>query len=130
MRGGSLNEPHTLDPRRTVMKYAILGAGMALALMLSLGNALSAETVEVEILDYAFNPAELEVPVGTTVRWVNAERRTSHDVYFPEEDIGSPRFFPEETWERTFDEPGTYPYYCRPHEERDMQGVIVVKAAD
>ncbi|MGM0982024.1 MAG: cupredoxin domain-containing protein [Pseudomonadota bacterium] len=89
----------------------------------------SSQTVEVEMFDYTYHPAELEVEVGTTVRWVSEEKRTSHDIYFPDEDIGSPRLFPEESWERTFDEPGTYEYHCRPHEDRDMDGVIHVVAA-
>ncbi|WP_404295186.1 plastocyanin/azurin family copper-binding protein [Halomonas sp.] len=91
----------------------------------------SSQTVEVEMFDYAYHPAELEVEVGTTVRWVSEEKRTSHDIYFPDEDIGSPRLFPEESWERTFDEAGTYEYYCQPHENRNMQGVIrVVEVGD
>lgn len=90
----------------------------------------SGDTVMVEMHDYGFHPAELEVTVGTTVRWVSEEIRTSHDVYFPDEDIGSPRLFPDESWERTFDEPGTYAYHCRPHENRDMDGVIHVVAKD
>ncbi|CAM3481553.1 Plastocyanin precursor [Halomonas lysinitropha] len=89
----------------------------------------SSQTVEVEMFDYTYHPAELEVEVGTTVRWVSEEKRTSHDIYFPDEDIGSPRLFPDESWERTFDEPGTYEYHCRPHEDRDMDGVIHVVAA-
>ena len=34
----------------------------------------------VEIRDYKFTPAHVTVPVGTTVRWVNAEKRTTHTV--------------------------------------------------
>jgi plastocyanin len=116
-----------------LMRKAITALGAVLLLALATG-ALGGETaeavVEVEIRDYRYEPQELEVPVGTTVRWVNAEARTSHDVYFPDEDIGADRFFPEESWERTFEEPGTYPYHCRPHEEREgMHGVITVVPA-
>ena len=35
--------------------------------------------------------------------------------------------FPEESMERTFDEPGEYPYLCEPHEDRGMTGVIRVE---
>ncbi|MBZ0330947.1 cupredoxin domain-containing protein [Halomonas sp. ANAO-440] len=89
------------------------------------------DVVEVEMVDNRFKPDELEVTVGTTVRWVNVERRSNHDIYFPEEDIKSGRLFPEESWERTFDEAGTYEYYCQPHENRGMHGVIrVVEESD
>lgn len=112
------------------MRHLRLMIGTALAALLLGGAAQAGEVTEVEMLDYEFHPAELEVEVGTTVRWVNAEKRTSHDVYFPEEDLGSERLFPEESWERTFDEPGTYAYHCRPHENRDMDGVIKVVPAE
>ncbi|MBH9552101.1 cupredoxin domain-containing protein [Inhella gelatinilytica] len=83
-------------------------------------------TVEVHIRDMRFEPAELRVPVGTTVRWINREKRTSHSVLFadlPE----SPRFFPDEHWERRFDQVGAYPYVCGPHPE--MRGRVVVESS-
>ncbi|EWH00084.1 cupredoxin domain-containing protein [Halomonas sp. BC04] len=89
------------------------------------------DVVEIAMVDNEFQPKELEIAVGTTVRWENKAGRTFHDVYFPDEDIGSPlRMLPEETWERTFDEAGTYEYICRPHENRGMVGVIHVVEAD
>lgn len=89
------------------------------------------DVVEVEMISNRFEPDELEITVGTTVRWVNVERRSNHDIYFPEEEIESGRLFPEESWERTFDEVGTYEYYCQPHEDRGMHGVIrVVEASE
>ncbi|QOR37165.1 plastocyanin [Billgrantia diversa] len=103
----------------------------ALATLLLSGVVQAGDDVtEVEMRDYEYHPAELEVTAGATVRWVNAEKRTSHDVYFADEEQGSERLFPGESWERTFDEPGTYPYHCRPHENRDMEGVITVVPAE
>jgi plastocyanin len=93
-------------------------------------DAADKDAAIVEMVSNTFQPAELEVTVGTTVRWVNVERRSNHDIYFPEEDIASGRIFPEESWERTFDEAGTYEYYCQPHEDRGMHGVIHVVDAD
>ena len=87
--------------------------------------ALAGEEVTVSIQDYRYHPTELTVVAGTTVRWTNDERRTSHDVYFPDEDLGSPRLFPEESWSRRFDRPGEYRYYCRPHENHDSMHAIV-----
>lgn len=107
---------------------------LAASLLITLASPVAADkpdsVVEVIIKDYEYQPAELTIAPGTTVRWVNQERRANHDVYFADEDLGSPRFFPEESWERTFDEPGVYPYHCRPHQERDMQGVIRVEVQD
>lgn len=114
------------------MRHPRLALGAAaLAILLTGGVALAGDSaVEVEMFEYGYHPAELKIEAGTTVRWVNAEKRTSHDIYFPAEDVGSQRLFPAESWERTFDEPGTYSYHCRPHENRDMKGVVTVVPAE
>ena len=89
---------------------------------------LAAETVTVAVQKYKFMPPEITVKVGTTVRWVNKEKRQYHSVWFKElGEKGSEYFWPDETYERTFDEPGVYPYVCEPHElEYDMKGVVRV----
>lgn len=85
------------------------------------------QTVEVVIQNYRFEPAEVRIRVGDTVRWTNQEKRTSHSVLFSSEQGGeSERFFPQETWQRRFDAPGRYPYSCGPHPE--MKGVVEVVA--
>lgn len=96
---------------------------------LSLGNPVVAgEAVIVEIVKYEFVPAEITVKPGTTVRWVNKEKRQYHSVWFREAgDPVSEYFWPDETYERTFDKPGVYPYVCEPHEhDYDMKGVVRV----
>lgn len=75
---------------------------------------------------YKFCPGELSVPVGTTVRWVNVDKRTSHSVIVKDEPE-SERAFPEESIEFTFKIPGSQDYLCGPHwERRDMIGRITV----
>lgn len=96
---------------------------------LATGNPLlAAETVTVDVQKYKFVPPEITVKAGTTVRWVNKEKRQYHSVWFKES--GEPEseyFFPDETFERTFDTPGVYPYVCEPHEtDYDMKGVVRV----
>ena len=100
---------------------------LALILGLSLLALVAgaAETVVVEIKEYKFQPPTVTVKVGATVKWVNREKRTSHSVWFKDEGLPeSDRFFPEESWQRTFDKPGTYPYTCGPHPE--MFGTVIV----
>jgi plastocyanin len=80
--------------------------------------------VEVTIQKNTFVPERIEVKRGATVRWTNAERRTTHSILFPAENLESERLLPGEAWERRFERPGTYPYTCGPHPE--MKGVIVV----
>lgn len=83
----------------------------------------------VTMYKYKFCPAQITVPVGTTVRWVNVDKRTSHSVLVKE--FGEPesdRAFPEESIEFTFLEPGALDYLCGPHwESHDMIGMVTVE---
>lgn len=83
------------------------------------------QTVEVNIADYRFQPQEIRIKPGDTVRWVNREKRTSHSVIFPDgRTAESERLFPDEHWEHTFPQAGSFPYRCGPHPE--MTGVVHV----
>jgi len=85
----------------------------------------AAETVEVAIEKMMFLPQRLQIKTGTTVIWINKEKRTSHSLYFEKEGLSeSDRIFPGESWQRSFHKPGTYAYHCGPHEE--MTGIIEV----
>ena len=72
----------------------------------------------------AFKPAELVIAAGTTVTWTNndfaAHTATADDGTF---DSGHLAFGADFSY--TFDEPGTYHYFCRPHPR--MTGTIVVE---
>ncbi|WP_415716056.1 plastocyanin/azurin family copper-binding protein [Roseibium sp.] len=82
----------------------------------------------VTMYKYRFCPEEISVPVGTTVRWVNVDKRTSHSVIL--KDLGEPesdRLFPEEAFEFTFLSAGEQNYLCGPHwETQDMIGRVTV----
>jgi len=84
--------------------------------------------VVVKAYKYTFCPPNLEVKVGTTVRWVIVDKRTSHSVWLKEAGVEeSERFFPEESWDFTFQAPGDYPYLCGPHwKEEGMVGYVKV----
>lgn len=88
---------------------------------------LSAENIaDIKILKFKFIPQVMTVETGTTVRWNNEEKRQYHSVWF--EQSGEPEpdyFFPGETYRRTFDQVGSYPYRCGPHPK--MTGIIHVK---
>lgn len=118
------------------MRFAFPLAGLS---MLLASTAL-AETVAgtaadpaageaiVELKDYRFIPEDITVRVGTTVRWVNREKRQFHNIWFRGvDDEGREYFFPDESRTRTFDKPGVYPYICEPHDEsHGMHGVVRV----
>jgi len=104
---------------------AALGS-LALVCAIAVSATLGANSqIEVRAADSKFTPDRVEVKAGTTVRWVNADKRTSHSViWLGPGGFESERFFPGETYERKFEKPGTYPYSCGPHPE--MKGVVVV----
>lgn len=80
----------------------------------------------VTMYKYNFCPATLEVPLGTTVRWVNVDKRTSHSVKVGDA-AESDRVFPEETIEFTFLTEGAQDYLCGPHwETQKMIGMVTV----
>lgn len=107
------------------MKDTNLLFAAATAALLALGSASAADVVEVKIEKYKFQPETITVKAGTTVKWTNNEKRASHSIWFKNEGIPeSERMLSGDSWERTFDKPGTYPYTCGPHPE--MNGVVEV----
>jgi plastocyanin len=82
----------------------------------------------VKMYKYKFCPEQLTVPVGTTVRWVNVDKRTTHSVILKDENVPeSDRLFPEEKFEFTFLAAGSQTYLCGPHwETQEMIGMVTV----
>lgn len=91
------------------------------------GNGDSPEE-EVQMVGQSFDPDNFEVTEGTTVVWTNESDLThtvtsgadrEHDGLFDSGNVA-----PGEEFSYTFDEVGTYDYYCIPH--TGMNGVIEV----
>lgn len=95
------------------------------------GHASSEEegVTVVTMYKYKFCPAEITVPPGTTIRWVNVDKRTSHSVILKGTDVPeSDRLFPEEDFEFTFHIPGRQNILCGPHwETQEMFGMVTVE---
>jgi plastocyanin len=94
------------------------------------GKPSTSEDVAIVMMHkYTFCPLNVTVKQGTTVRWINVDKRTSHSVWFKEADKAeSERLFGEESVEIKFDLPlGEYPYLCGPHwKEEGMIGTVLV----
>lgn len=78
----------------------------------------------VRATEQTFDPARVEVEVGTTVTWEMADDQP-HTVTGDSFDSGI--LAPGATFTTTFDTPGTYIYACLVH--RGMEGEVVVTAA-
>lgn len=86
------------------------------------------DVVEIRLTSsLTFDPSEVTISTGTTVRWIN-DANILHTV--------TPRDHTEwerveldqsgETFEHTFETAGTFDYFCEPHEST-MQGTITVQ---
>jgi plastocyanin len=76
------------------------------------------------IVDFAFNPGDLTVPVGTTVTWTNDGDRP-HTVTDRGGTFDTGPVAPDTSNEVTFTVPGRYLYFCRIN-PGSMNGVITV----
>jgi plastocyanin len=111
-----------------VMKFTaftIVVVGLALGFgkngdLLGQGNVVS-----VSIVDFAFTPKTITVPVGTTVRWTN-NGNAPHTVT----STSSPKAFDSgtlnsgDTFQHTFTTAGQFPYRCNIHPS--MTGMVIV----
>ena len=104
---------------------AVLVAGVGFLIPTGLIEAHqdSEATFEVQVVDFAFEPATMTVPVGSTVIWTNTGNRP-HTVTAADGSFDSGRLDPGEQFSHVFDQPGTFTYSCGFHP--DMQGSIVV----
>src|SRR5215210_6353729 len=85
------------------------------------------QNVTVSMEDNYFDQPDITVEPGTTVTWVqtgqNPHTTTSYDGLW---DSGIVEGGSGGTFSFTFEEPGTYGYYCVPHEAQGMTGTVTV----
>jgi plastocyanin len=86
--------------------------------------------VTILLQDNEFHPQKLTIRAGTTVSWINKDPQfrtvRSDDGLFQSSSLAIGQMF-----SFTFDQPGTYQYYCEPNGGPDgegMSGVITVVA--
>ena len=85
----------------------------------------SGDAVTVLMKDIKFEPAEVTVPVGGTVKWVN-EDSVDHNAVAKEGDVPKSELFGKGgSYEATFEEAGTIEYVCTVHP--GMEGTITVQ---
>lgn len=139
--------------RRTFLATTVGLTSATLAGCLTRGDALSSDEYDIGMSSNAFKPKQKTVSVGDTVIWGNTSSR-AHSVtayenaipdtasYFASGGFESEQAAREswrkqkgrdggkistgQTYTHTFETPGTFSYFCIPHEQM-MTGVIVVE---
>ena len=84
----------------------------------------SGPAVSATIVDFDFQPAQLDVVAGSTITWVNTGEYP-HTVSADDGSFDSEILLPTETFSVTLTEAGTFTYHCNVH-QKDMTGMIVV----
>ena len=93
---------------------------------LPLGPGVGGSTL-VAIRGFAFLPQDVHVKAGSSVTWLNCEPAgtSSHTSTSDQGVWQSPLLATGETFIRTFDTPGVFPYHCDPHPF--MLGTVTVE---
>ncbi|HVN63683.1 MAG TPA: plastocyanin/azurin family copper-binding protein [Candidatus Binataceae bacterium] len=133
--------------RRILVLAAIIAIAIATAIGISLipapSHAAEEGTVVIKMLDDKpfYSPERATVRVGETVKWVN-DGKTVHSVSDNATIASNPHDASKPHAAKAFDSglippggsfsyvftvPGTYRYFCLPHEKAGMVGVIVVR---
>ena len=106
---------------------------LLLVSILAVSSSVSAQaaTLTVEIVDFSFRPSSLTIQAGDTVSWIQRDQiqhtSTSGVNSTPDNVWNSGLLSINQTFEHTFDTPGSFPYFCVPHP--DMTGTIIVEEA-
>jgi plastocyanin len=87
----------------------------------------AAGTASVGMQNFSFVPQTITVAPGTTVTWTNTDQ-IAHTVTWDDRSVDSGLLSPGDTFSYTFDQPGTYGYFCIPHGApgTGMYGTVIV----
>jgi len=112
--------------RRLWLRMAVL-ALVLVSFSFASSAALPAENkpVKISIINFQFTPAEVTIAPGESVTWVNDDG-APHGLEYNDGSSGNDLLLPGESYNRRFDQPGTYDYNCSVHPY--MTGRVIVRA--
>ena len=84
----------------------------------------SARRIEVGILDFSFQPANIVTGRGSTIVWINKDT-VNHTVTAEDGKFGSGSIAPGDSFTQRFDKIRTYSYSCRFHPE--IKGTVTIQ---
>jgi plastocyanin len=108
--------------------------GLVLLLSSALARGATLPAVHVAIRDHTFIPAVVHVKPGQAIVWENMDQ-DPHTVTSGGHNVddgrwsSSPLIPDGQTFTLHLQQPGRYPYFCKPHQyEASMHGTIVVES--
>jgi plastocyanin len=116
-------ESHQPHAALGMVSVFTVGGGAAPGATPATSPESGASAPAVEIKGFAFNPATITVPVGTTVTWTNQDA-APHTATADDKSFDTGRLDQGQSGSVTFDMPGTYTYTCTFHP--NMKGTVVV----
>jgi len=102
---------------------ALATAVIVITLGLGAGGAAAQESAAVSIVDFAFQPASVEIATGGTVTWTNTGQ-APHTVTADDGSFDSGTLSPGATFSQTFATAGTFTYHCNIHPQ--MTATVIV----
>ena len=105
-----------------MIRPVVFGALITVLALAAVGDAPPAPRVE--IIQFKFEPAQLAVPVGATVTWINDDQET-HTVTAIDRTYTSTGLEHAEIFSHRFTAAGTYTYFCALHPH--MTATVVVR---
>jgi plastocyanin len=123
---------HRPEPAWAIIKYMkgfkpLFLCLFACAFILLMPQTAHADTKEVYILDYQFNPQVVIISPGDTIKWTNKDtvaHSATSDTQTGSGAWDSGLLETDKSYSKTFATPGTYAYHCTPHP--NMQAIIQV----
>ena len=142
----SIRPREQLSAERLVLRVMLAIAGLVAVVALALlpgpvGAATQSVLIKMGDTPAVYQPAKVTVKVGQPVEWINTGKNV-HSVTLVPDDAQNPKdaaepkgaasfdsgfMAPGSKFSYTFSVPGTYHYFCVPHEKAGMVGVVVVK---
>jgi plastocyanin len=108
---------------RWMLAGALATALIVMALGLGARSVAAQESAAVSIVDFAFQPASVELATGGTVTWTNTGQ-APHTVTADDGSFDSGTLSPGATFSQTFATAGTFTYHCNIHPQ--MTATVIV----
>jgi plastocyanin len=108
---------------RWMLAGALATALIVVALGLGARSVAAQESAAVSIVDFAFQPASVEIVTGGTVTWTNTGQ-APHTVTADDGSFDSGTLSPGATFSQTFATAGTFTYHCNIHPQ--MTATVIV----